>query len=65
MGVSTNVSLRGFLSTLALLCVYLTLAVHADGSQDLGSVLAGEKDLSTYYGLIQVRLVSQSEGNHI
>lgn len=33
-----------------------SLALAQDESKDLGSVLAGNKDLSTFYDLIKVRL---------
>lgn len=49
----TLLSLTGLLASVAL-------AQDDDGPQDLGSILAGNKNLTTYYKLIKVRLVSPS-----
>lgn len=38
----------------ALATLFASVVSADDAPQDLGSVLAGNKDLSTYYSLIQV-----------
>jgi hypothetical protein len=43
------------LSLLAIVLPHATEVVGEDSAQDLGSVLAGHKDLSTYVGLVKVR----------
>jgi hypothetical protein len=38
-------------------CLLASTAVQSESPQDLGSVLAGQKDLSIYYSLIQARQI--------